>query len=214
MSSPSISVFLIDDHPIVEAGLRLGFGLSEDFALIGTALNHDAALERLDGLQPDVIITDLVIDGELDFRYLPLYRQSVPSAHLVAFSSLSEDAYGPKCRAAGADGFISKSTSPHELVKALRGILTDIDALPSSDDTAKKPTRQAFMLDGVRLTKREHQVAERLARGLSIQSIAEGLGVSKKTAAIHRDNLRGKLNCATSNELIALLARNAARLQA
>lgn len=214
MSTRPKSVFLIDDHPIVEAGLRLGFGLSDDFTLIGTALHQDAALDDLKQAQPDVIITDLVFDGVLDLQYLPIYRQAAPDARLVAFSSLAEEAYAPKCRAAGADGFISKSTSPHELVKALRLVL-ELDEGPKLRVCSDAlPERQTFILDGVRITPREHQVAERLARGDSIQTIAELLGVSKKTAAIHRDNLRIKLSCDTSNELIALLARNVTRLQA
>lgn len=212
MSNLPISVFLVDDHPIVEAGLRLGFSLNNDFALVGTALNHDTALDQLKSVSPDVIVMDLVIDGDLDFRYIPLYRQAVPNARLVAFSSLAENAYAPKCKAAGADGFISKSTSPHELVKALRAVLGGKAEVEQTEAT--QPERQAFLMDGVRITPRERQVAEGLSRGDSIQTIATELGVTKKTAAIHRDNLRVKLSCATSNELIALLARNFDRLQA
>lgn len=214
MSNRPILVFLVDDHPIVEAGLRLGFSMNNDFALVGTALNHDAALDQLKSVTPDVIVMDLVIDGDLDFRYIPLYRKAIPGARLVAFSSLAENAYAPKCKAAGADGFISKSTSPHELVKALRGVLGDKAKVEQATAEATQPGKQAFLMDGVRITPRERQVAEGLSRGDSIQTIATELGVTKKTAAIHRDNLRVKLSCTTSNELIALLARNFDRLQA
>ncbi|GAB5486405.1 MAG: response regulator transcription factor [Parasphingorhabdus sp.] len=212
MCERPISVFLVDDHPIVEAGLRLGFSLNNDFALVGTALNHDAALDQLKSVSPNVIVMDLIIDGDLDFRYIPLYRHAAPNARLVAFSSLAENAYAPKCKAAGTDGFISKSTSPHELVKALQGVLSKKPDVEQTTAEAPKTEKRAFLLDGVRITPRERQVAEGLARGASIQTIATELGVTKKTAAIHRDNLRIKLRCATSNELIALLARNFDRL--
>lgn len=200
-------VFLIDDHPIVEAGLRLGFGLSDDFALIGSEQNHASALNRLEDLSPDVILSDLVINGELDLTYLTQYRTLFPETHLVAFSSLPPEAYAEKCRAAGADGYVSKATSPHELVKALTQILqkTPSQAALKAASTVKK---QVLIIDGITLTPRESEVGLALAQGQSTVEIAECLKISKKTAAIHRDNLRNKLNCTTSNELIALLARN------
>lgn len=206
MSDKPIGIFLIDDHPVVEAGLRLGFGLFEEFRFLGMALNHDHGLDQVEELQPDVIISDLVIDGELDFSQLARYREAAPAARVVAFSSLSAEAYAGKCIEAGADGFISKSTSPHELVKALKAILDT----PRSDKAAAVPPaqRQIIAVDGVHLTKREGEVAYGLAQGKSILALSEDLGIAKKTVAIHRDNLRIKLNCASSAELIALLARN------
>lgn len=204
MPDAPITVFLVDDHPIVEAGLRLGFGLTDEFRLVGTALSHQQALARIEDLRPDVIVSDLVIDGELDLDYLPHYRQAAPDARLVAFSSLPAEAYAAKCLALGADGFVSKNTSPHELVQELSKILT-------SDRGARAATvpedQITLVIDGIRLTPREAQLAEGLALGQSVRAIAGTLGISAKTAAIHRDNLRVKLNCASSSELIALLSR-------
>ncbi|MGR3500915.1 response regulator [Pseudaestuariivita sp.] len=204
MPDAPIRVFLVDDHPIVEAGLRLGFSLSEDFELVGTALNHDAALERLDDLKPDVIVSDLVIDGDLDLEYLTQYREHAPESRLVAFSSLPEESFAERCRAAGADGYISKSTSPHDLAARIRAILRQDRAPVSVSADLDTPV----VVEGVILTPRESQVGRRLAQGQSMGDIAEAFGISKKTAAIHRDNLRTKLHCATSRELIALLARS------
>lgn len=206
MGETPARVFLIDDHPIVEAGLRLGFGLSDDFALIGSERNHDQALNRLEHLRPDVILSDLVIDGELDLSYLTQYRTMAPDAHLVAFSSLPPEAYAEKCCAAGADGFVSKATSPHELVAELSQIMRRSPSQGAAG--VDKKASKVLIVDGVTLTPRESEVGLALAQGQSIAKIAERLKISKKTAAIHRDNLRKKLQCTTSNELIALLARN------
>ena len=204
MSDTPIRVFLVDDHPIVEAGLRLGFSLSDEFQLVGTALNHDDALNRLDELKPDVIVSDLVIDGALDLEYLSQYREFAPDSRLVAFSSLPEESFAERCRAAGADGYISKSTSPHDLAARIKAILEEDRAMATAPMKAATPTD----VEGVILTPRESQVGRRLAQGQSVAEIAEAFGISKKTAAIHRDNLRAKLHCTTSSELIALLARS------
>lgn len=101
MSTKVYSVYLIDDHPIVAAGLRLGMGLTEEFRLIGTSVTHHAALEALETLSPDVIITDLVIDGEVDLDFIGHYRKAAANARVVVFSSLSREAYGEACFAAG-----------------------------------------------------------------------------------------------------------------
>jgi two-component system NarL family response regulator len=205
MPSSPYRVFLIDDHPIVEAGLRLGFELSDEFKLIGTAVTHDQALGRVEELQPDIIVSDLVINGHLDLSYLSQYREIAPEARLMAFSSLPQDAYAEKCRTAGADGYIAKSTSPHELVARLKEVVENAQrTTPSAVNAAGDKN---LIVDGVSLTQRESEVGRRLAQGQSVQDIATSLGISKKTAAIHRDNLRGKLNCASSYELTALLAR-------
>ncbi len=206
MNTGPIRVFLVDDHPIVEAGLKLGFSMNDEFLLIGSARSHDQALARVEESQPDVIISDLVINGDLDLNYLDLYREVAPNARIVAFSSLPEETYADKCRAAGADAYVSKSTSPHEVMTRLKQILTEEPPRPEQHTTAV--TGQSLIIDGVALTPRECDVGLRLARGQSTVEIAADLGISKKTAAIHRDNLRNKLHCATSNELIALLARN------
>jgi len=207
MPETPITVFLVDDHPIVEAGLRLGFGLTDEFRLIGTALTHDHALARLEELRPDVIVSDLVIGGELDLGYLHHYRRAVPEARIVAFSSLPSEAYSAKCLAAGADGFVSKSVSPHELARELKTILAAGRAARPAGAGDGEPAETTLVIDGIRLTPRETELAEGLAQGQSVRAIAKTLGISAKTAAIHRDNLRAKLNCASSSELIAVLSR-------
>lgn len=204
MNKTKIDVFLVDDHPIVEAGIRLGFNLTEDFHLMGTALSHDRALHKVTTLQPDIVILDLVINGVLELDYINLYRKALPGARIVAFSSLESTTFAEKCLAAGADGFVSKSTSPHELVTALREILNQDN--PRIDSPLPVNQLNSIVLDGIKLTARETEVAQQLAHGYAIQKIADTLGISKKTAAIHRDNLRQKLNCNTSSELIAILA--------
>ncbi|WP_420861322.1 LuxR C-terminal-related transcriptional regulator [Algirhabdus cladophorae] len=209
MSNQAKRVFLIDDHPIVEAGLKLGFGLGDKFVLIGTEASHDRALDRVEALQPDVILSDLVIDGDLDLSCLTQYREIAPDAHLVAFSSLPVDAYAAKCLAAGADRYVPKSTSPHELVEALSAIIEQPPVKLAAVSAQSEAVAAApLVVDGVSLTPRESEVGRALSQGLTTSEIAMDLNISKKTVAIHRDNLRTKLSCANSNELITLLARS------
>ncbi|MEM7693149.1 MAG: response regulator transcription factor [Pseudomonadota bacterium] len=197
-------VFLIDDHPVVEAGLTLGFSITGRFQLVGSARTHGAALEAIEAANPDLIVSDLVIDGEIDWSSLKLCRAHAPDAALIVFSSLDPDLYRARALSEGADGFISKSVSPHDMEREILAVLSG-SAPPASQSVAKAEGALPIQ-DGLRLTKREMEVARLLAKGCTVADVAQTLKISKKTAAIHRDNLKSKLSCSTSTALTALLA--------
>lgn len=202
----AIRVYLIDDHPVVAAGLKLGFSLTGAYEVVGVARTPGAALDTLKDAAPDIIVSDLVMEGAIDWTCLRLYREMVPDARLIVFSSLDPQLYSERCVREGADGFISKSVAPHDMERAIR------DMLDGSGEAATLPTCAQDadvlpLLDGVRLTKRELEVARLLAQGSAVSDVAAALGISKKTAAIHRDNLKAKLACNTSTALVAVLAR-------
>ncbi len=215
---PRTSVFLVDDHPIVEAGLRLGISLQDRFVLAGSATSHDQALPELPLLAPDVIVTDLIIAGEMTLDVIAVYRELLPDAFIAVFSSLAPARVATRCRHAGADAFFSKDTSPHALLLEIAGLL-DGQSSPDPRGAAAAAAAGAAAggsgaaarlidaMDGKRLTPRESEVARRLAHGAPLRQIADELAISPKTAGVHRDNIKAKLGCASTGELIALLAR-------
>lgn len=215
---PRTSVFLIDDHPIVEAGLRLGISLQDRFVLAGSATSHDRALAEMALLAPDVIVTDLIMAGEMTLDVIGAYREILPEAFIAVFSSLAPAQVETRCRHAGADAFFSKDTSPHELLLQIAKLL-DRHCSPAPTGAAVGVAVGAatgengaagslvVAMDGKRLTPRETEVARRLAHGAPLRQIADELEISPKTVGVHRDNIKAKLGCASTGELIALLAR-------
>jgi len=208
---PRTSVFLIDDHPIVEAGLRLGISLQDRFVLAGSATSHDRALSEMALLRPDVIVTDLIMAGEMTLDVIEVYREILPETFIAVFSSLAPAQVATRCRHAGADAFFGKGTSPHELLLEIAARLDGQQCDPAPIGAAAGGNGAGagliVAMDGKRLTPRESEVARRLAHGAPLRQIADELAISPKTVGVHRDNIKAKLGCASTGELIALLAR-------
>ena len=199
------SVYLIDDHPIVAAGLRLALEARSDLCLVGVADGPGTGLDEVPVIRPDAVIMDLVFHGRMDMDVIRECRRLLPEAVILVFSSLAPDLYERKCHDAGADGFVCKSEDPRRLAELLCELLAG-QARRRPD--GRQPDRMVVAaFDGVALTPREAEVAGMLAAGRSVREIAARLDISAKTVAIHRDSLKAKLHCNSSQALTALLAR-------
>lgn len=209
--APTRSVFLIDDHPVVALGLRLAFHESLQFQLVGTAVNAIKALDEIEKRIPDAIVVDLVLTGVIELSLVAHCREAAPSAAIVVFSSLPARLYERQALGAGADAYLSKENDLASLVKLLSGLMARPAALtkPLGTVQAVAPAEESHRgtLDGIHLTYREKEIGRLLGGGFSVSRIAHDMGLSPKTIAAHRDNLRKKLDCRDSYELISRLAK-------
>lgn len=207
MAEREFRVLLADDHPVVAMGLRLAIGQAPGMALIGTALDPETLLLMAAADRPDALTLDLVFDGQLQFDLVERCRQAFPEAVIIVFTSLPARPYRQTAIAAGADAFVGKDTDLETLVGILREHLEGPRRKPSAGAALPSIPSVAEIGRGIHFTRRELEVASMLSHGNSINDIARALGISMKTASVHRDNLRMKLQCRDSNELIARLAR-------
>ncbi|MDN2581400.1 response regulator transcription factor [Aquibium sp. ELW1220] len=204
-------LFLVDDHPIVEAGLSLLLRGHPDLHLAGSCPNPDSlAGDSLDRIA-DVFILDLVYRGTVNVDAIRGIRKLAPDSIIVVYSSLPNRQYRAVVAAAGADEFVSKDSSLATLVSTIREIVVrrrnrDTQAASPAKDAAANAGMDAIVIGDVHLTRRERLVAGMIGKGVSITEIGRTIGISKKTVAVHRDNIRRKLNCRDSNELIARLS--------
>lgn len=202
---------LVDDHPVVALGIRLAFQEQGAFTLIGTATDPQDAAELIERLAPDIVIIDLVFAGAVKVSIVEQCREAGPGCTLVVFSSLPARLYEQEARRAGADAYVSKD---HDL-EGLVGVLSEVACQPPgarqrgvvTSERAGSVQEPLVVIGDVRLTPREAEVARLLSRGLSIARIAEEVGANSNTIAAHRDNIRRKLGCRDTTELVARLAR-------
>lgn len=205
MEGKAQRILLADDHPVIATGVRLALRQSPGSRFLGAETTPEAALTRVAAERPDALILDLVFDGRIQLALVGECRRAAPGAVIVVFTSLPARSYRQSVLAAGADAFVGKDTD----LDALIAILTDLLARPGVR-TARAPAPPSHAPEpesGAHLTARERELARHLSRGASVTEIAGLLGISPKTAAVHRDNLRRKLGCRDTNELIARLAR-------
>lgn len=199
------SIFAVDDHPVIATGLKIALLRRRGFELAGSATGPEQALSIIRVSKFDVLIIDLVFDGKARTDFITLCRDAAPDAVIVVFSSLPPEDFEETTLSAGADAYVSKERTLDELIDVIARLSCNTPMPPVG--AVFRCTKPQPAADGIRFTQRELEIAELLSRGYSMSRIAEAVGISIKTAAVHCDNIRKKLKCKDSRELIALLAK-------
>ena len=191
------TIALIDDHLIVRSGFAQLLGLEADFQVVAEFGSGREALTGLPGRGVQVCICDISMP---DISGLELLSQLPKGMATIMLSVHDSPALIEQALNAGARGFLSKRCSPDELIAAVRTVAAGGCYL--TPDIAMKLA--AGRQDP--LTKRERQVAEKLAQGMAgggdvAKEIAAELGLSPKTVHVHRANLLEKLGVSNDVEL-------------
>lgn len=179
----TLSILLVDDHAVVRQGLRLLLEGQAGFQIVGEASDGGMAIQLARALQPDVILLDLLMPGVGGVEVIQtLLGGGYPGKILVLSSSL-EDVMVKQALMAGAHGYILKATRAADLMHAIRLVANG----QRSFDPAVMHTLIAQLQDDplARLTPREREIFEALARGLNNAEIAERLTVSEATVRTH-----------------------------
>jgi two-component system invasion response regulator UvrY len=204
-----IRVLLVDDHAVVRTGFRLLLQARPDVAVVGEAESGEAACQRYVELSPDVVVMDIAMPGMGGIEALRRIRAHDPQARVLALSAHDDPMHARRALREGALGFLSKRSAPEALLEAVAGIGSGqryIDprvaqrlALEDIAGTESSPIK--------RLSEREFDVFIRLARGTSVQRIADELRLSASTVGTHLYNVKQKLGVSNQSELTLLAIR-------
>jgi two-component system invasion response regulator UvrY len=205
-----IRVLLVDDHAVVRTGFRLLLQTLAEITVVAEAESGEAACQRFLELTPDVVVLDLAMPGMGGLEALRRIRARHPEARVLALSAHDDPMHARRALREGAMGFLSKRSAPEALVEAVTAIAAGrryIDmslaqelALAEIDGTARPPIEQ--------LSEREFEVFIRLARGATVQKIAEDLKLSTSTVGTYLYNIKQKLHAGNQSELTLLAIRN------
>ena len=191
----AIRVLIVDDHAVVREGLRTYLGLQDGIEVAGEAPNGREAVAEAERLRPDVILMDLEmpeLDGVGAMRELS--RRGVESRVIVLTSFSDERRLLPAIQA-GAAGYLLKDAEPREVLRAVRAA-HEGEALLAPAVAARLVAAIAEPAAGTpaqRLTRREQEVLELIAGGLSNKLIARRLGIAEKTVKTHVGHVLAKL---------------------
>jgi DNA-binding NarL/FixJ family response regulator len=190
------SIVLIDDHAIVEAGLRFLLADSAEFRIAGVARDGAAALPLVRRLRPELVILDLVLPGKSGLAVLRDLKTGWPDGRILVVSGQATGLAFKRALDGGADGVVSKSEPPAVLLAALcalrggeRYLSAAIRALIGPIAPAVRPADA----DAGTLTWREREVLRLIAAAHTSQEIAGLLGIAEATVKKHRQNLMRKL---------------------
>jgi two-component system response regulator NreC len=205
-------IALVDDHHVFRAGLRAVLADHPGFEVVGEASDARQGYAMVEAAKPDLVVLDIMLpdgDGIAVAREL---RRRVPRTRILVLTMHQSELSLGRALAAGASGYALKSDHPHDIVGAIQAVAEgrsysspafgargqEILAHAEVSSTAQDPLAS--------LSRREREVCDLVLRGLSNQSIAEGLCISIKTVETHRARINQKLGVHSTGQLIRLAA--------
>lgn len=200
-----ISILLVDDHPVVREGYRRLLEMRPQFSVSAEAEDANQAYAAYKTFKPSVVIMDLSLVGASGIEAIRRIREFDKDAKVLIFSMHSGTAYALKAFEAGARGYITKSSPPGELIRAVEVIAEGGRAI--SEDISR--ALAADRISGGRpaiddLTPREMEVLRLVATGLSSEAIADLLNLSLKTVRNLHYTVKAKIGAENDAHLVWL----------
>lgn len=194
----AIRLFLVDNHPVVRAGLH-AFVEGTEFQIVGESDSAEAALTDAPEARPDVLLIGVRLPGIDGLQLLYKLREAGVKTPALIFTGYENPSYAARGSAVGAAGYLLKSISREELLTALRSAaagqscwsreelrrLTGALAAERIEDDLEAP-----------LTRREAEVLKQLSFGLTNKEIAQALGISYETVKEHVQHILRKVGAA------------------
>ncbi|WP_346898150.1 response regulator transcription factor [uncultured Roseibium sp.] len=197
----TIRILLVDDHPIVREGYLRLLERQPGLSVVAEASSGEAAPAAFATHTPDIVLMDLSMPGAGGLAAVEAILARDPRARIIVVSMHQGAIFAQKAMAAGALGFVSKSSPPQELVSAIIKVMSGRRAL--STDMAQEVAQTSLGRDDIAaLTRRELEILQLLARGMNGRTIARSLGLSAKTIQNNLSQVRAKLDATGDADLV------------
>ena len=224
--SDSIEVVLVDDHPLVRAGLRLIIEQSERYSVVAEAEDATPVLALIEKHQPKLVLLDLglplhwqtdlvvpeiekggfalsneaILNSYGGAIILATIRSRFPDVRVVVITQYEDVDIIASVIRAGADGFLLKVDTSEKILEIIDRVMRGETA---QSERVMQLLSSATVKAGVEFTAREKEILELIANGFRDRDIAERLDISLRTVAFHKANLKEKIGAETLAELVA-----------
>jgi DNA-binding NarL/FixJ family response regulator len=199
-----ISVLLVDDHALVRRGFKRILEDETDIRVVGEAGDGNEAVRLAEELKPNVIVMDCAMPSTSGLVATRKILSSTPDQKILMLSMHSEDTLVRQALEAGARGYVLKNAVDLELAGAIRKVVAGEVVL---DPQVSKRTSLKGERNGG-LTTRELEILQLIVDGKSNKEIADHLGLSVNTVAVHRANIMDALGIHKTAELVVYAIRN------
>ena len=212
-SKPKIRILIADDHPIVRDGLKTLLELEDDFEVVGQAADGREVLEKVDSVNPDVILLDLRMPNVDGLSALQSLQQSHKRCKVIVLTASEDKNEFVQAMKLGCSGIVLKQTAPDLIVKSIRKVndgeiwldshttaavmrqfAAPIDLMPASTAPGKGRERSP-------LSAREREIVALVAQGYKNKEMAEKMFISEQTVKNHLHNIFDKLGVSDRLEL-------------
>lgn len=204
---PRKRILLVDDHPMMRAGMAQLINKQPDLEVCGEAGSPAEAFAHLAKSGPDLLLTDMTMPGRSGVEFIRDVLALHPTLPIVILSMHDEGVYAERVLRAGARGYIMKEAGGEQVMVAIRRVLGGqayvsqklsariLDAL-----TGHRPRGSHSPIE--KLSDREFEVFQLIGQGKSTRDIADQLHLSPKTVDVHRGHIKEKLELKEATALI------------
>ena len=205
MKKSQKKIIIIDDHPLIRRGFADLIAMDSDFLLVGEASGGAEGVALANELKPDIILLDLNM-GEINgLEVLQQLKLKQPHCHVIIITVSSNEEDIISALRLGASGYLLKDMEPEEILQHIKrvaegnlafgGKVSELMVKGLQKDTIRRQR------EDVSLTKREQQVLQGIANGLSNKQIANQLDIVESTVKVHVKHLFQKLKCNSRTEI-------------
>jgi two-component system invasion response regulator UvrY len=205
-----IKILIADDHPIVREGYKKILSDTPDMVVADEAENGQEVLNYIRKKDYDLILLDISMPGRSGLEILKELKSETPKLPVLILSIYPEEQYAVRAFRAGASGYLTKASAPHELINAIRRISQGGRYVSSAlaekltyylDSDAERPLHES-------LSDREYQVMLMIASGKTVSEIADEICLSVKTISTYRSHILEKMRMKNNAEITLYAVRN------
>jgi len=210
VAAAKIRIFLLEDHTVLRQAVRVMLEAEPDFEICGEAGDGRDGVRAIAELQPNVALVDLKMPGLGGLAAVREIVSSTPATSLVVFTMYNNPTYVYETMHAGASGYVLKSATKEELVRAIRAVHQGSGFLQAE---VTKPLLRRLVADAkveaerTNLSVREVEVLELLAEGRSNREIGKVLHISDETVKTHLRHIYEKLGASDRAQAVAIALR-------
>ncbi len=202
-----ITLYIVDDHAVVIEGIYSLLQKEKEIDIAGYASNAANCLEYLTARTADVILMDISLPDMNGVDLCKIIKQKYPGIMVLALSTFNQGTYIRKMMENGASGYLLKNAAKEEIIEAIK-MVTKGKTYLSFDAAITLKSAEQRLQTIPPLTKREKEVLQHIAQGLTNLQIAEKLFISIDTVDSHRKNLHSKLNVNNTALLVRFAIEN------
>jgi DNA-binding NarL/FixJ family response regulator len=200
--SAPIRVFSVDDHPLLREGIAAIINNEQDMIVVAQASTGRDAIRQYRECKPDVTLMDLRLPDISGIDVMIAIRRDFDDARIVMLTTFEGDVEIQRALAAGARGYVLKTTPPEELVALVRQVHAGKKKI-----APEVAANLAEHVSDEPLTDREIEVLQRIAGGNRNRDIAELLFISEETVKVHVKHIMEKLGAGDRTEAVAIAVR-------
>ena len=209
MATNLISIMLVDDHAVVRMGFKLLLEGAQEISVVAEAESGEEAVRTFQAHNPDVLVMDISMPGIGGLEAIDRILAKVADQKILVLSGHEDVMHARRVLKAGAVGYLTKRSAADALIDAVKTVYrgkTYLEPQIAQELAVEQLSGNKDPVDS--LSEKEFKVFISLAKGQSVQDIAEVMCLSPRTIGTHLYNIKQKLGASNSAELAIIAMRS------